>query len=209
MVNESTFMLGADFSHHNWSKTGIKGNTTFFNPSYVDFIILKATEGKTYTDPRMNDWLQLIADTRGESGAPFIFFYHYARPENGNEPCEEAQHFIETIEPHLMNCGIALDWEGAALKVSHGERWAQEWLRQVRAATGNKTTPLFYTSAAYTHCYPKIAEEFLLWVAHYGTSKPKVDCWKTPTMWQFTSKPFDINIFYGSPADMVQLISGK
>lgn len=202
--NDCTFMLGTDFSHHNWNNN----NRNILNPSYLNFVMLKATEGKTYTDPKLYDWLQLIADTRGETGAPFIWFYHYARPENGNEPCEEAQHFIETIEPHLMKCGIALDFEGEALKTSHCERWAQEWLRQVHAATGNKTTPLFYTSAAYTHKFPNIAKEFPLWVAHYGTVKPRVDCWKSPTIWQFTSQPFDINIFYGSPADMVKLIIG-
>lgn len=198
--NDCTFMLGADFSHHNWN------NRKNLNPSYLNFVILKATEGKTYTDSRMHEWLQLIADTRGETGAPFIWFYHYARPENGNEPCEEAQHFIETIEPHLMNCGIALDFEGEALKTPHCERWAQEWLRQVHAASGNHTIPLFYTSAAHTHKFPNIAKEFPLWVAHYNTSKPRVDCWKSPTMWQITSQPFDIDIFYGSPADMVKLI---
>lgn len=198
-------MLGCDFSHYNWNSVV----NSFYNPSYVDFIILKATEGKTHVDSRMNDWLQLIADTRGESGAPFILFYHYARPENGNEPAEEAQHFIETIEPHLMKCGIALDWEGGALNVRNGEQWAIEWLRQVQAASGNKTTPLFYTSAYYTKYYPNIAKEFPLWVAHYDVDKPRVDNWKNPTMWQCTSKPFDIDIFYGSPSDMVQLIAGR
>lgn len=197
------FMLGADFSHHQWNKDEKKR----FNPSYLDFIIIKATEGMTYVDPRMNDWLQLIVDTRGESGAPFIFFYHYARPENNN-PAEEALHFIETIEPHLGNCGIALDWEGKALEVPNGNKWAIDWLQRVQAATGFKTTPLFYTSAAYTNRYKEVAMQgFPLWVAHYGTTKPRVESWGKPTIWQFTSQPFDMNIFFGSPADMVGLIN--
>lgn len=196
------FMLGTDFSHHQWNKNTAKR----FNPAYADFVLIKATEGKTYVDPAMNDWLQLIADTRGETGAPFIFFYHYARPEN-NEPGEEAQHFIETIEHHLGNCGIALDWEDKAHTIDNGNEWAVEWLKQVKSATGNKTIPLFYTSGAYTRYYKKVADAgFPLWVAHYGTTIPRVESWEKPTMWQFTSKPFDMNIFFGSPADMVKLI---
>lgn len=199
------FMLGNDVSHHNFPKDKKK----IFNPSHLDFTIIKATEGKTYVDPAMNDWLQLIADTRGESGTPFIFFYHYARPEN-NSATEEAQHFIKTIEHHIGNCGIALDWEGNALEVPNGEKWAFEWLTQVEAATGNRATPLFYTSAAYTYRYQAIAKAgFPLWVAHYNTPKPRVDAWEKPTMWQFTSKPFDMNIFFGSPSDMVKLIHSK
>lgn len=199
------FMLGVDFSHHQWNKNVAKR----FNPSHADFVIIKATEGKTYVDPSMNDWLQLIADTRGESGAPFIFFYHYARPEN-NKPQEEAIHFIETIEHHIGNCGIALDYEGEALKVEHSEAWAYTWLQLVQSATGNKAKPLFYTSAAYTKNYKHIAEAgFPLWVAHYDTVKPRVSAWDKPTMWQFTSKPFDMNIFFGSPSDMVSLIHSK
>lgn len=199
------FMLGVDFSHHQWNKNEAKR----FNPAYADFVIIKATEGKTYVDPAMNDWLQLIVDTRGESGAPFIFFYHFARPEN-NSAYDESLHFIKTIEHHIGNCGIVLDWENAAHKVPKAEKWALEWLSQVEAATGNRTNPLFYTSAAYTHKYPLIAKAgFPLWVAHYDTVKPRVEAWDRPTMWQFTSKPFDMNIFFGSPADMVKLIHSK
>lgn len=199
------FMLGVDFSHHQWNKNVAK----IFNPSYVDFVIIKATEGKSYVDQAMNDWLQLIADTRGESGAPFIFFYHYARPEN-NRPDQEAIHFINTIEHHIGNCGIALDWEGEALKLKEGTIWALDWLYQVQAATGNRAKPLFYTSAAYTFKYnPIAAAGFPLWVAHYNTERPRVSAWDRPTIWQFTSKPFDMNIFFGSPSDMVSLIHSK
>lgn len=199
------FMLGVDFSHHQWQKDAARR----FNPSYLDFIILKATEGKTYVDPAMNYWLKLIADTRGESGAPFIFFYHYARPEN-NRPDQEAIHFINTIEHHIGNCGIVLDWEENALKIKNGERWALDWLNVVMGATGNRAIPLFYVSAAYTYKYQNIAKSgFPLWVAHYSTERPEISSWDRPTMWQFTNTPFDMNIFFGSPSDMVNLIHHK
>lgn len=196
------FLLGADFSHHNW-QNDISRN---FNPSYLDFIILKATEGTTYVDPAMNKWLQLIANTRGESGSPFIFFYHYAHPENANTPYQEASHFLKTIKPHIGNCGMILDYEGQALKTMYKQSWARKFL-DICAKEAPKTTPLFYTSAAYTHCFDELAKSYPLWVAHYDTGKPKIDCWNKPTMWQFTNRPFDMNIFFGSPADMVRLIN--
>lgn len=199
-MNSQDIMLGVDLSHHNWN-----GNP--LNPSYLNFAFFKASEGKTWQDNRVNDYLQLIVDTVGAGESPFIGFYHYARPENGNTPHEEAQNFIATIEHHIGNCLIALDYEQRAFEYPKCDSWAYEWLKEVQAATGNLSVPLLYTSAAYTHKFIKTSVDFPLWVAHYGTPKPRVDSWKAPTIWQFTSRPFDINIFYGNPADMVSLIN--
>lgn len=198
MMNSNEFMLGVDFSHYQWDNGK-------FNPTFLNFVILKATEGKSYVDPKLNDWLKLIANT--DSGSkPFIFFYHYARPEN-NYADVEVKHFIDVISPHIGNCGLVLDYEGDALHIKDTQEWALEWLTKVKHTVGNRALPLFYTSSSYTKKFPKIAESgFPLWVAHYNIKQPKVDCWKSTTMWQFTSKPFDINIFFGTPTDMINLI---
>lgn len=190
-MNNSEFLLGADVSHHNYG---------IINPSQLDFVWLKATEGMTYIDDKMNDYLCNIADSNNE---PFIGFYHYARPEN-NSPQEEAEHFLKTISPHIGNCMLALDWEGNSLR--YPQEWILEWLNIVHEKTGTK--PLIYVQSSATKNLNKVAKAgYGLWVAHYTKKdRPTIYNWSDYKFWQFTSSPFDINIFKGNKSDLVRLI---
>ena len=193
----NSILLGADVSHHNYGKV---------NPSQLDFVWLKATEGVTYKDPKMDSYLKEMVDEVGVN-VPFIGFYHYARPENNN-PFKEADNFLRTIEPHVGNCLLALDWEGNALK--EDPKWALEWLICVEQKTGTK--PLIYTSGSATKNLDIIAKNgFHLWVAHYvskGKQEPTFHNWSDYKFWQFTSTPFDIDIFKGTRADLAAMIRG-
>lgn len=195
-MDNQPVMLGCDLSHHNYGA---------INPSYLDFVILKATEGKTWTDSAMDAYVQLMADTVPDS-PPFIGFYHYARPEN-NAPEEEVENFLKKIEPHIGNCFCALDYEQTAFnqkKYNHDE-WAMKWCELVLQKTGTK--PLIYTSSAYVHHFMGTMSVFPLWVAHYDVLKPHSKrCTMNPLIWQFSSKPFDVDILYGTPATFVNLI---
>lgn len=194
--NGRQILLGADLSHHNYGE---------INPALFDFIWLKASEGKTYKDPKMTEFLTDIAEQCGSDAVPFIGFYHYARAEN-NMPEEEADNFIKTIEPHIGNCLMALDWEGESVNIN--QSWALRWLNYVKEKTGY--TPIIYTSGSVTKKLGVVATAgYPLWVAHYvsqGVKKPKFYNWSEAKFWQFTSTPFDVDIFYGSRADLVTLI---
>lgn len=197
MNKPEQFLIGGDFSHHNYGQV---------NPTQLQFVWLKATEGKTYKDPAMESYLLDMVSECGES-APFIGFYHYARPENNN-PQEEAENFLQTISPHIGNCLMALDWEGNSL--NQNPKWAVEWLDYVYNKTGYK--PLIYTGSYATKSLGVIAEAgYELWLAHYvskGVKKPTFYNWKDYRFWQCTSTPFDIDIFKGSRADLAALIQG-
>lgn len=187
-------LLGGDLSHHNFDK---------IYPSCWDFVMLKATEGKTYQDPAMNKYMEIMA-LNGVENCPYIGFYHYARPEN-NTPNDEVNNFIKTIQPHIGNCLVALDVEGKALSVKDLDRWCLQWCMEVQDIT--KSIPLVYTSSAYVHLLPETLKRFPLWVAHWGVKKPsskKMDI--NPVMWQITDKPFDIDIFYGTESDLTRYI---
>ena len=188
-------LLGGDFSHHNFN---------VFNPSILDFVWLKATEGKTYKDPAMQDYLEDMVELGGNN-VPFLGFYHYARAEK-NTPEEEAAHFINTIAPHTGNCLMPLDWEGKSLSVN--PTWAIRWLNYVKDHTGH--TPLIYTGSYATKNLKSVADAgYKLWLAHYvskGVKKPTLYNWSKCEFWQFTSTPFDVDIFYGTKADLVTLI---
>lgn len=189
-------LLGSDMSHYQYGA---------WNPSYLDFIILKATEGRTFVDDRMNDFIADMAEEVPDA-CPFIGFYHYARAES-NSPEDEAYHFIRTIKPHIGNCFCALDYEGTALNNKSRDEWAYDWCTIVEAETDTK--PLLYISASYAQRFMKTLAEYPLWVAHYNVQTPKISSCHKPAIWQFTSKPFDVDLFYGDKADMVRLIRGE
>jgi len=179
-------LKGIDISHHNkwqYEKKQI-------DISKHDFIILKASEGKTYIDPMMETYMKEI----DRLGKPYGF-YHYARPEKNNA-ADEAKHFCEAIGMDGVNAMLVLDWECEALR--HPLSWALEWLRYVENVYGKK--PLIYCSSWYTKKLAPILENGNgLWVAHY-TKKPKPTIHTYPyyALWQYTSDPYDKDIFNGS-----------
>lgn len=190
-------LLGADVSHHNYGE---------INPALFDFVWLKATEGRTYKDPKMEEFLTDMAEQCGSDSVPFIGFYHYARAES-NLPEEEADNFVKAIEPHIGNCMMALDWEGESAKIA--PTWAVRWLNRVKALTGH--TPLIYASTSITKKLEVVATAgYPLWIAHYvkaGVKQPTIYNWSDYKFWQFTNAPFDVDIFKGSRADLVTLIN--
>ena len=97
-------LKGIDVSHHNNLDRIL---------SIIDkpeFCIIKATEGKTYNDPKMKHNIEICE----ERDIP-IGLYHYARPEN-NQPLFEAKHFLDRAAPYIGKAIFALVWEDKALK---------------------------------------------------------------------------------------------
>lgn len=194
-------LKGIDVSHYN-NLDSILSHTT------PDFCIIKATEGKTFVDPKMNHAIQLCK----ERDIP-IGFYHYARPEY-NLPQDEAKHFISKIAPYLGECLLALDWEGTAL--SYSLDWARKFMDYIYAQTGVK--PLITCPSWYTAKLSKILEgDYGLWVAHY-TNKPKPNIGVYPfwAFWQyatphynFTGQPCycDYDYFNGTPSQLKAYMS--
>lgn len=181
-------LKGIDISHWN--------NEKVITESKPDFVIMKASEGKTYKDPMLDNFYNIFhGSADGKPDIGLYGFYHYAHPEN-NSPMEEAAHFIDLVGHHAGHCIYALDWEGKALYEDLD--WAGRWLWAVYAQTGVK--PLIYCSSSTTK-NPKMKkickDDFGLWVAHYGVEKPKYYSHQQCAMWQYTSSPVDTNIFYG------------
>lgn len=179
-------LKGIDISHHNsWLYN--RGGIDFTNH---DFIILKATEGRTYTDPMYDKYIEKIKELNKPYG-----IYHYARPEN-NTAKQEAQHFCKTIGKDGDNAILALDWEGKATTCNI--QWAVDWLKYVEDVYHKK--PLIYCSSWYTSRLKSVLENGNgLWVAHYTKAKkPTIHTYPFYTIWQYTSEPYDKDVFNGS-----------
>ena len=176
-------LTGGDISHNNFP----------FEVEFGEFQIYKATEGRTWVDPKFAEYM-----SQRKNGEPMAF-YHFARPENrGNTARLEAENFVATVKPWIGKAIFVLDWEGNALQCSAD--YALEWLQIVEELTGVK--PIIYTSSSGTAKLRKVAQAgYELWVAHYNTSAPKIHYFKDWLMWQFTSKPFDVDLFKGTVED--------
>lgn len=186
--NSANCMLlsGADISKHN-GEIETDG----------DFVIVKATEGVGYVDPRFEENTQKAIDNNQLCGV-----YHYARPDSGNMPTVEAEHFVETVKPYLGKVMLILDWEEE--DAISNTVWVSAWMWQVYQMTGVR--PVLYTSASVAESYDwtGISSEFDLWVAcytqdgaeipNYKIDKYDLSAWRT-IIWQYsTAGQLDRNV---------------
>lgn len=170
--------------------------------SYIldqDFVIMKATEGKGYKDPMLDEFYDLIhGSSDGKPDKEKLYgFYHYARPEIC-DPIPEAKNFLRRVGHHAGYAMYCLDWEGAAWKCDLN--WALEWLEYVKSETGVK--PLIYCSGSHTQKLGFIYErDFGLWVAHWGVRKPEIGAYPFWALWQYNvnrNLNVDLDYFNGS-----------
>lgn len=175
-----------------------------------DFVICKATEGRTEVDECCDKFM-----TTAEKLGKCLGFYHFARPEN-NEAKTEAKVFYENTKGYYGKAIPILDWESSD---KWNVSWALTWLDEVYRLS--KVKPMIYMSESTIHAYDwsKVAKAgYKLWVAKYrdyetdknydmskAGEKPQIKYWTTFTMWQWTSSgritgyngDLDCDIFYG------------
>ena len=183
-------LKGIDISHHNKFQVFPKnGNKPTLDLTKHDFVIMKATEGISFVDPCLNDYIKMLKQDQRYG------FYHFARPER-NRAYDEAKHFCKTIGNYGENALLVLDWEAQA--VAQPIEWALDWMKIVEKEYGKK--PLIYCSSWYTKkCRPLLQNNNGLWVAHYTNKKtPTVYTYPTYALWQYSSEPYDKDIFNGN-----------
>ena len=177
-------LSGIDISHHN--------KITNFND--YDFVIIKATEGVTYTDKNLEKNCQLAKNQN-----KLIGFYHFLSEKT--EPEEQAKHFVEEVEKLDMigKAILVLDFEDKALK--KGSPFAKRFLDEVYNLT--KVRAIIYMSASTVASmnWKKVAPYHGLWVASYGLNNGKFHTlnktlrpWPTYAIYQFTSVPLDKDV---------------
>lgn len=193
-------LKGIDISH--WQK-GID-----LGAIDVDFVIIKATEGNGYTDVMCDTFYQ-----KAKSLGKKLGVYHFARPDLGNSPEEEADWFIKETLGYHKEAMLVLDWESGDLT---NVAWAKAWLDRVYSKTGVK--PVIYMSASVMHSADwssVVNADYGLWVANYGTNdgtaqesvfdRYPLKYWSFYALWQYTSKGrlngyngnLDLNYFSG------------
>lgn len=185
-------MIGIDVS--NW-QTGLSLEK---NKDYLDFVIMKATEGVGFIDKSFADFAVQSTKLGLLQGC-----YHFARPDlHGTTSMmeEEAEHFVNVVEQHglLGKAILVLDWETEPID---REDLILAWLNKVVKLTGIR--PFIYGSrsklasatfknlikdwpiwiAAWPDTNDRKIETAASWVKNYGPTRTTIP-W---LIWQFSS----------------------
>lgn len=138
----------------------------------LDFAIVKATEGVSFTDPSFHNHILQLTELGKEIGV-----YHFARPDNHNTVeaiQKEADFFVKTVRSkNLIGRSIlVLDWEvNPIARVD----LAEAWLKHVKELTG--ITPFIYANQSTATKYlAKLIKKYPLWLAYW----PDEDTMKFP-----------------------------
>lgn len=184
---------GCDTSHWNSDKQFREMVVT----DDASFVFLKATEGRTYTDPTFKKRAKQVIDLGIGVG-----FYHFARPEN-NDAEAEALNFINAVKEFGDVAVYVLDWEGTAERFSPS--WIRKWCSIIERETGR--TPMLYLNYSYAKNLTVDLSDYPLWVAKWGPEpEGAIGQWSMGyTVWQYTNNPYDQNYFDGSIKDFSEI----
>jgi GH25 family lysozyme M1 (1,4-beta-N-acetylmuramidase) len=168
----------------------------------IDFIIIKATEGVGYKD---KEFYRNQNEARAVN-LP-LGYYHFARPDLGNSPTNEAEYFISVIGKLEIGEILVLDYE---VNSYNGVSWCKKFLDHVTKITNTK--PLIYLNQYQIqnmNWESVIQGNYGLWVASYDNDQNNVNFstgWPVVAMKQYTNSGVvqgiysrvDMNTFFGS-----------
>ena len=100
------------------------------NKINCDFVIIKATEGKSYVDPSCDIFFQEALNLNKKIG-----IYHFAN-NSDNTAEQEADWFIKNTKGYIGKAIPILDFEDKG--ATHDVAWAKRWLDRVAEAYGCK-----------------------------------------------------------------------
>ena len=173
-----------------------------------DFVIIKATEGYGYKDPRFEEYrseLRRLGIVRG--------YYHFARPDLNNSPENEADWFLSIVSPLQEGESLHLDFE---VNVPNPVEWCKRFLDRIsEALEGYK--PLIYLNKFTVQNFdwsPVAKAGYGLWLALWDQDPDgsfTVSHWDLVAMRQYTSDGsvngisgrVDMNVFYGDEEQLL------
>ncbi|MFC2680981.1 GH25 family lysozyme [Limosilactobacillus vaginalis] len=175
--------------------------------SHAQGVIVKATQGTGYVNPRCNHQWELAGSLGKLRG-----LYHYA---GGGNPESEAQYFINNIKNYVGQGILILDWESYQNASWGNSNWALRFVTEVHRLTN--VWPLIYVQESALWQVANCAKYCGVWVAKYASMN--WNSWALPNMgvasgafgfltgWQFTGGDMDRSIFYLDAAGWKKLAS--
>lgn len=187
-------ITGVDISAH----TG-KIDFEKISEQEIDFLYLKATEGKTFVDRNFEKNYR-----NSRSSAVPVGFYHFFRFNRDGK--DQAENFLKTIKGKKTRLPLVVDVEEwGNVKVKSREKVINElriFIRLVELRT-NKRVMIYANESSYSQYIMGNFDKYDLWICSFN-KKPDID--KKWTLWQHSHKgkiagaagQVDINTFNGS-----------
>lgn len=196
---------GIDVSHHqgriNWNQVATSSQA---NGYPIRFVIMKATESSTFTDP---EYLDNIRQARAVGFVCGV--YHFYDP--GVSPDKQAEHYINTVKLQKGDLVPVVDVERTGRSSADLQRDLLAFIKALETHYGAK--PIIYASAKFRkrHLSNQAFDSYPFWVAHYYVVRPETS--KPWMIWQFTDHSSvygiggytDFNVFRGTEADFNSL----
>lgn len=152
----------------------------------IDFCICKASQGNSFKDAYMPNWLAKLHSKGIKCGA-----YHFASIYDAKK---EAQHFYSTIKPYLSYTIPFLDYEVWDLERDH-VKWCESFINEFYSLSGKYCGLYISASNCSRFTSSFIASKCALWVAGYPKKYTSYTAdkmpyaiapWKSAAIWQFT-----------------------
>lgn len=202
----STFLYGIDISKFQGNEVEMLNSTK----DSLTFVICKATEGITYTDPDFAANWKNIAAKGFIRGA--YHFYHC-----NDAPATQAANFLAHIMPlRAIDLPPIVDFENGGIPsgsaIDEVQKNLLSFLKLIEEKTNRK--PMIYTNINVGNKYLNNSAfaDYALWVADYnGQAEPQVPIAWQDQSWAFWQKSSsysigkiknDFDLFNGSRADL-------
>lgn len=197
------FCYGIDISRFQGDELA---SSTFKNIDSLKFVICKATEGITFTDPKFTSNWQILKKQKIIRGA--YHFYHIK-----DDPIKQASNFLTSLKNlAALDMPPILDFEDTSIDskddIAKIQRNVLLFLKTIEGKT--KRTPIIYTnnSTANTYLNDSQFAKYPLWIADYKSiTTPKVpEIWKNKG-WSFWQKSSEYKI--GSITNDLDVFNGN
>ncbi|WP_394430234.1 glycoside hydrolase family 25 protein [Streptomyces sp. SGAir0957] len=162
----------------------VSSHQSSFSTEGVSFVFIKATEGRSYVNPR------LAAQTkRARDAGCVVGFYHFLWPGNLTA---QAEYFVSKA-PEKAGDVLAVDWEttGNGTHASNAEK--DRFIREVKRLRPDHRVVLYCNRNFWLNIDTTSYAGDGLWIADYVTAgKPRIQAdWR---FHQHTDNPLDKNV---------------
>ncbi|WP_171167528.1 GH25 family lysozyme [Streptomyces sp. I05A-00742] len=165
-----------------------------YSTSGLDFVLVKATEGRSYVNPRMADQA-----ARARRAGLVLGFYHFLHPGNLDE---QAAFFVERCDSAEGDI-LAVDWESTGGGVaSCAEKDA--FLRKVKALRPGHRVILYCNRDFWLNRDTSGYAGDGLWIAAYGAGAGAPGVRADWLIHQYTDDPVDTNVARFSSRDAMR-----
>lgn len=158
-------------------------NFTSVKNSGIEFVYIKASEGRSYIDPYFETNYQ-----NAKANGLKVGFYHYVTARNVEEARIQASFFASVIRGKEVDCRLAMDFESFGnLSIEDINEISKVFLSTLENET--KIGCVIYSNSFDAKSiFSESLASYPLWVANYGVSAPEENGkWDTWAGWQYTS----------------------